>query len=490
MRKTSVEFRKQTLLSVVPLAVNVVLNLISVPLFYRYLGADNYALWFYVQTLSGSFGFADLGLGVTMGRYVGVALGQQDQAGARAYWASGHLPALIVISALSCVFIAIGALGGPAWIDCKTIDTRVMQYAFLVGGLTLFAGLYSQLWLILSQAHLDFGFLAVVRSAGTLLAIGPAIYLAYSTHDTIMVLCWSLIACLIQGGALVARAAWSYGGGWGFHGATADHLKKMLSFSLKTVAGMIINAPFFIIDRILLSRWVPAASFAHYSIASNVGQRLHAFSTAVMGPVFHNATHLIGSKDLEGPAKIFNTSFGLVFNWYLFAGIWIAVWNKPVLDLWLGPELAVPVSAVLTPVIIGWCLRAISTTSAALLGPMDRMGAATLFNLFNGLITTASVWIGWRIGGFAGAAWGFAVSQIGWIAQDIFVTLLIGGGGWLAAATWWQTAIQIVVALLFIFIAQLPMFSGTNGMLTLAAIHGIAVSAVLLHRNITSRPVQ
>ncbi len=66
-----------------PLVVVTVLNLVSVPLFYRYLGADLYALMFYVTSFSGSFGFADLGLGVAVGRYVGVELGRGDLDAAR-----------------------------------------------------------------------------------------------------------------------------------------------------------------------------------------------------------------------------------------------------------------------------------------------------------------------------------------------------------------------------------------------------------------------
>ena len=41
-------------------------------------GAELYALWFYVLTFTGAFGFMDLGLGVAVGRYIGVALGREN----------------------------------------------------------------------------------------------------------------------------------------------------------------------------------------------------------------------------------------------------------------------------------------------------------------------------------------------------------------------------------------------------------------------------
>ena len=64
--------KRQTLWSMAPLLVVTIVNLVSVPLFYRYLGADLYALVFYVSTFSVSFGFADLGLGVSVVRSVGL----------------------------------------------------------------------------------------------------------------------------------------------------------------------------------------------------------------------------------------------------------------------------------------------------------------------------------------------------------------------------------------------------------------------------------
>ena len=72
------EPERQTLWSLLPILAISAINLISVPLFYRFLGAQMYALWFYVLTFTGAFGFMDLGLGVAVGRYIGVALGRKD----------------------------------------------------------------------------------------------------------------------------------------------------------------------------------------------------------------------------------------------------------------------------------------------------------------------------------------------------------------------------------------------------------------------------
>src|ERR1700719_4799734 len=96
--------KKQTFWSVLPLITVTVINIASVPLLCRYLGAEMYALWFYVLTFTGAFGFMDLGLGVAVGRYIGVALGRNDFQAVREYWGTGNSIAipLLAVTGIGC----------------------------------------------------------------------------------------------------------------------------------------------------------------------------------------------------------------------------------------------------------------------------------------------------------------------------------------------------------------------------------------------------
>ena len=49
-----------------PLMVTAVTGFISTPLFVRFLGTENYAIWGYAMAFAAVFGFADLGLGVAV----------------------------------------------------------------------------------------------------------------------------------------------------------------------------------------------------------------------------------------------------------------------------------------------------------------------------------------------------------------------------------------------------------------------------------------
>src|ERR1700739_1481086 len=98
-----------------PMLVISVVNVFSVRLFYRYLGPEMYAIWFYVNTLNGSFGFTDLGLGTAVGRYIGVALGAKDRKALEEYWGTSNLLALLVVSVMAVIFIGLGVAFGPKW---------------------------------------------------------------------------------------------------------------------------------------------------------------------------------------------------------------------------------------------------------------------------------------------------------------------------------------------------------------------------------------
>ena len=110
-----------------PLLVLSVVNIFSMPLFLRWLGSDMYAIWFYVLTFTGMFGFADMGLAVAVGRYISVALGRNDHAAVRGYWGTGNLIMLPFLALVSLVFIGLGVWLGPKWFNVQPADVSLLR---------------------------------------------------------------------------------------------------------------------------------------------------------------------------------------------------------------------------------------------------------------------------------------------------------------------------------------------------------------------------
>ena len=478
----SMSIKKQTLWSMAPLLIVTVVNIFSVPLFLQYLGEDRYALWFYVLTFSGSFGFMDLGLGVAVGRYIGVALGRGDREAVRGYWATGNAVAIPLLGAMAALFVFLGAVFGPGWFNVKPGDELLLRWSFVAGGVSLFVSYYAQFWNILSQAHLDFKFISLLRVAVSLVQVLPAIVLARMTQNPLILITWSALVGAVQLLVFIWHSRVSYGLGFHFREASMARLREMGSYTGKTFATLLVGSFLGSVDRLLLGKLAPATVFASYTVATNVGGRIQGLSVAIMGPVFHNTSRAVGSEGKSSPAAIYNETFRFTFGWYLLASVWISVWHPFLLNLWLGPVRGANVALVFAPIIVAYCFSAVSSISAAQLGPLNRVGTGLFFNVFTGLLTAVCVYGGWTMAGAQGVAYGYLLSRAGLVAQDLFVIRLIHAGGWLSRETWVHIFNQCSLGGIFYFLSRAHPTS-LLWLGALAALHGAGVSVWLLNRS-------
>ncbi len=475
--------KKQTLWSLAPLLVVTAVNLISVPLFYRYLGAEMYALWFYVLTFTGAFGFMDLGFGVAVGRYVGVALGREDFQAVREYWGTGNAIAIPLLTAMGVVFAVVGVTFGPRWFNVDPALVSLLRWSFVAGGVGLFLSYYAQFWFILSQAHLDFKFLGIVRIAINLLQILPSIFLAALTRNPLVLIVWGTITGALQLAVFIWHARRNYRLKFDFGHAAWHRAREMAAFTAKTFGSLIVASFTSTVDRLLLGKLAPAFDFTNYSISSNAGQRIVGLSVSVMGPVFHNTSRAVGRGSSESVAAVYNDIFSFTFSWYALIAVWTCLWHPVVLRLWLGQHVGASISPIFVPIIVGCCLTSISNISGAQLGPLNRVGIGLIFSILTGALLVTGVFVGWHLSGITGVAWGFLFSRIIGVIQDLYLIRLVSAGGWLAASTWRHLGLQLGIGLLFsVFIFVWPRESLWQ--LIPAGLHGGAASALLLHQPI------
>ena len=474
--------KRQFFWSMVPLLAVTLVNLFSVPLFLRFLGQDLYALWFYVNTLSGTFGFMDMGLGAAVGRYIGVALGAQDPAAVRRYWGTGNLMALPVLTLMMTVFIAIGAFFGPHWFRVSPENARLLQWAFVAGGVSLFVNYYTNFWLVLSQAHFDFRFTGLLRSVLSVLQVLTSIWLAWLTRNPVVLILNGLFFSVVQLGFFVWHARRSYQLGFNLRDATMACAREMFHFGSKVFGTVLVSAFGSSTDRLFLGRLAPPAVFADYTVGYNFGQRIQGLSFTIMGPVFHQTSRALGKSGREATAAIYNETFDFTFGWYALMGIWTACWHPVFLRLWLrNAELASQVAPAFTPLVIAFCLSGIASISTAQLAPLNRVGVELGFNIVNSICLGAFAVAGWYWDGLAGVGWGVLASRMVVVAQDLYVIRMVKGGGWLAWHTWRHLLAQCIVGGAFYGLGLfLPRPS--NWEIVPALLHGTLVAAWLSRR--------
>jgi O-antigen/teichoic acid export membrane protein len=472
--------KRQTVWSMLPVIVPTAVNLVSVPLFYRYLGPDHYALWFYVLTFTGAFGFMDLGLGVAVGRYVGISLGKDDLSAAEEYWGTGNAIMIPLLGFMALVISIIGVVWGPRWFNVSPADVSLLQLSFIAGGIGLFFSYYGQLWLILSQAHLDFRFVGIIRTAISVFQVGVAVLLVLATRDAFLLIAWSAASSALQLAILIWHARRSYRIAFAFRSARWVRLREMAAYTAKTFVTLFVNSFFGTIDRLILGKIAPSAEFAHYMIGANAGSRVQALSQATMGPIFNQSNRAV-STGLAGVASIYDEAFGFLLPAYASICALVAVWHPVLLRLWLGANLASQVSPLFTPLVIGCSLTALAGISSAQLASLNRLGLGLIFTLLAIALLAAGVFVGWRVAGVVGVAWGFLVSRVGLLAQDLFVIRTIKAGGWLASRTWKHIAIQTLIAGLFSMLF-LWWPASHFGLCVPATIHALLLAAWVLGR--------
>jgi O-antigen/teichoic acid export membrane protein len=471
--------KRQVLWNMTPLMVVSALNIFSVPLFYRYLGTEMYALWFYVITFTGMFGFADLGLGVAVGRYMGMALGRGDHSAVREYWGTGNLVALPLLALMGVVFAGLGVAFGPRWFNVSPAHVNLLRGCFVAGGVALFLSYYGQFWNILLQAHLDFRFSSWLRIAMSLLGVIPAVAIASVTGNPAWIVAWGAITGVVQLALFVWYSRRHLYLGFELGSAKPARLREMASYIGKTFAALVIGAFAVSIDRLVLGRLAPAAAFTHYANCVNVGARLQGLGGAVMGPVFHNTSRAVGGDETK-PAAIYNEMFDFTFGWYALASIWTAVWHPVLMRLWLGQEFGAEAAPLITPLVIAFCLTAIANISGSQLGALNRLGTTLTFIITTSFLTAAGVYMGWLLGGVVGVAYGFLGSRVAYLAQDLYTIRLVKAGGWLSAKTWTSFAAQALVGGLFALVYLL--LPRTSFWLLLPAAAHAALVAVWLLR--------
>jgi len=266
--------------------------------------------------------------------------------------------------------------------------------------------------------------------------------------------------------------------GFNLRDASMARVRELFAFSSKVFGTILVNSFGGNVDRLLLGRLAPPATFTNYNIANNFGLRIMSLGGSIMGPVFFQTNRAVGKGAREQAAAIFNETFDWTFGFYALGAIWTIFWHPIFLRLWLGADLAQRVSSAFTPLVVAFCLSSIGMISTAQLGSLNRMGVELVFSIIKAVCLGLFAVLGWHWGGLAGVAWGVLASRIPQIVQDLYAIRIIGGGGWLALRTWRHLLAQSALGAAFFAVSRL-LPSGSYWLLLPAALHGGLVLAWL-----------
>lgn len=357
---------------------------ITTPYFLHTLGAEGFGYWMLLTATAGFGSFLNAGTGAATIKQVSASYGRADGKSVgkvvRASLAIALMGGTILAAIIVLVFGAAGNL-----LFSKMGDPSLVLLTGIVAGLLAVIEQIDNVFASALKGAEHFGHAArieMVSKTAQILAAVLAVFMWGGVAELYAALVLVAVVRLIAKSWLVSRLL----------GVTSlrpsfANAPETLHFAkwgwVQGVGGLFFG----IADRMLIGSFMGAASLAHYSVATQLAQQIHALSAAGLSVIFPKI-----SRKLEGGASFSLwriTKLTMTAN-FLASGILalgLLIFGRKILTLWLGAEVAEASADVLWYLTIAYWLMAVNVVPHFILLGVGRIRIVAMSNLAAGLIS-------------------------------------------------------------------------------------------------------
>jgi O-antigen/teichoic acid export membrane protein len=388
--------------------------LISVPLTFRYLGAESYGIWMVLISIIFAMSFADLGIGNGLVNAISEAYGKDDHQLAKEYLTSAFVMMLGI-----AVFLAVtGAVSYPfvPWMRLFNVKSE----AVAADGARAFLVLYC--WFVVSmplgvvtraQAGLQQGYISqIVGAIGNVFSLF-AVLLVIALHGSLAQLVFAstfgvVVANVLNGWVLFRKHSWLLPSWSAYRRNSAIKILKLglLFFVLQCAVTVSFTS-----DNIVIAQVMGAAAVALYAVP----QKLFSTVSMVIGmanaPLWPAYGEAIARRDVAWVRRVFFASMRVTLAISVPLCTLLALAGPWILRVAVGKSLHASVSLLV--VLAVWAIiNAISTVIAMLLNGAGVLKAQAIVWVFSSLANLAlSIYFTRRLG-VIGVCLGSIISQL------------------------------------------------------------------------------
>jgi O-antigen/teichoic acid export membrane protein len=403
-----------TMASVIARAIALLTGLISVPLTFRYLGAERYGIWMVLVSIIAAMGFADLGIGNGLMNAVSEAYGKDDRPLAKEYVTSAFALMLCIAA-----FLAVaGAVGYPflPWLRLFNVKSE----AAAAEGATAFLVLYGSFVVSIplgvitrAQAGLQKGYTSQIVSAlGNILSLAAMLVVIWLRAN----LAWLVFASVFAGIAATVFNGWLLfrqhpwlAPSW--HSYRRRSVNKILKLGLMFFVLQCAFAVAYSSDNIVIAQVLGAAAVAAYAVP----QKLFSFVSMVVGmgitPLWPAYGEALARGDVAWVRKAFLSSLWLTLAITIPLCTLLALAGPWILRIAVGKSLNAPMSLLVTLAVWG-VVNSVSSVIAVLLNGTGVLKAVTVTSVFAGLSNLALSIVFTRRFGVMGVCLGSIITQM------------------------------------------------------------------------------
>jgi O-antigen/teichoic acid export membrane protein len=383
-------------------------SLLFIPVYIAYLGIESYGLIGVFALLQTSLALFDMGMTPALSRAMA-----QHTAGASTIQSIRNL--LRSIEWVVCVMSVAIALGiwlasdwlASSWLKAEGLSRETVSCTIsimgVVIGLRLGENIYRSSIVGLQRQVL----LSVITIATTTLrSVGAVVVLILVTPTITVFFVWQCIASIVTVAAyfvvmkrILPAAA-----------ETARFSTKALHSISRFAGGMVaISALSLVVmelDKLLLSRLLPLAQFAHYVLAGTVAKTAYLLSAPLMVAIYPRMVALLTHDDQESLRGVYHLSAQMVTVLLGAATVTLMVFSERLLLLWTADTtLAVDVAPILSVLALGTLMNGLAWVPYQLQLAYGWTELSIKMNI--GVIAVAVPAIFWVVPryGAVGAAW-------------------------------------------------------------------------------------
>jgi O-antigen/teichoic acid export membrane protein len=403
-----------TMASLTARGIGLLATLVSVPLTFRYLGAERYGLWMVLVSFISAMSFADLGIGNGVMNAISEAYGKDDRELAREYVSSG----VALMLAIAAILAVAGAIAFPLLPWERLFNVRSVAVAG--EGAKAFLVLFA--WFVVNiplgvitrvQAGLQKGYWSQIVGAagnvGSLLGILVVIQLRGSLPWLVFASTSGVILATAVNGWLLFRAyPWLTPSMHAFRSSSAQ---KILRLGLMFFVLQVAVALGYTSDNIVITQVMGAAAVAVYAVPQKLFSFVSQLVSMGISPLWPAYGEAIARGDVAWVRRTFWASIRLTLAATVPLCAGLAIAGPWILRVMVGKSLHAPVSLLAALAVWGG-IAAVSTPMAMLLNGAGILkvqtvisGIASVSNLIVSILLTRRL-------GVVGVCLGSVLTQV------------------------------------------------------------------------------
>lgn len=335
-------------------------GLAVVPFYLDYLGIEAYGLIGFYVTTQALLQLLDMGMAPTINREVArcAAAGNVKEAGkllhtlAVVYWGMAAVIAVLIL--------ALAPFIAEYWLQSKRLPAQTINHAVMLMGLVLACrwpiGLYQGALIGAQRLTVSS---AINMAMVTVGSAGAVAILAFISPTIEAFFIWQ--ACVGFFFAIAMRtAAWRIIGGTEQNRFDLVQLKSVWRFTAG-MSGIGLTALVFTqLDKIILSKMLGLAEFAHYMLATVVVSGLYILISPLFNVIYPRFSALLVKGETEKVVELYRLGTRMLATLLFPTATVMALFAEDLVLVWTGdPAVAASVAPVIALLVIGSALNGV-----------------------------------------------------------------------------------------------------------------------------------